>query len=72
VSAVDDQPDGPGAMYDAARAALLGTTRGNPAQQPARRGGADALERLAEPAVAPEAAATRDEPDRASGQGEQA
>jgi hypothetical protein len=45
----DDLIDGPGAMYDAARAALLGTARGEPPRQKARRSAADALARLGDP-----------------------
>jgi len=47
----DDRTDAPGAMYDAARAALLGTARGERPRQEVRRGAADALARLGEPAT---------------------
>jgi hypothetical protein len=45
----DDRSDGPGAMYDAARAALLGTARGESPRQRRRGSAADALARLGEP-----------------------
>lgn len=47
----DDRIDSPGAMYDAARAALLGTARGEPSRQKTRGSAADALARLDEPAT---------------------
>ncbi|MBB3345808.1 hypothetical protein [Sphingomonas sp. BK069] len=50
----DDRSDGPGAMYDAARAALLGTARGEPPRQKTRGSAADALARLGEPATHPD------------------
>jgi hypothetical protein len=48
-TAEDDRSNGPGAMYDAARAALLGTARGEPPRQKKRGNAADALARLGEP-----------------------
>ncbi len=59
----DDRSDGPGAMYDVARAALLGTARGAPHQME-RRGAADALARLGEPATHTDEAADGVVPER--------
>ncbi|MBW6525559.1 hypothetical protein KZ813_01760 [Sphingomonas sp. RHCKR7] len=64
----DDRPDAPGAMYDVARAALLGLTQGRSSGPAPRRRAVDALERLGGPADAAGEVAPLDERDGGSGQ----